>query len=949
MQLLLEMVRSRQADSPFAFQLGPQQYVLRTALGGAETARLDWDAELLDDLIALRSPNPSAERIQRMGARLRQFLMTTSFGQSEAAILDAVGRGEAVQVTLRFAASELFALPWELLMIGASGVQLGALPSLLLRYAWPQTQTAQPTSPTPASESGRILFAWSAAGGAVPAADQVVAVAQAAKRGQIPFDSQRDVISHLSPQRLVRALSGEVGQPPVAVLHILCHGAEQSGSFGLVWNDDEGDEIFVDAAQLRLLLAPYASTLRLVVLSSCDSGNSGALGSHLGSVAQALHRMGIATVLASRYPLSVASSLRLTQQLYDSLLHDLCSVEQAFVEVRKQLVQASSRLDWAALQLYARPEDGDDNRPILFRPYLGLAAFRMGQSRFLFGRDEERWAARQKLASLSSRGQPRFLVVTGASGTGKSSVVLGGLLPDLVQPSTNQPQQSALQKTAAELQRLLSSLPQKTQTQALRDALVQVAHELDNLPIGPSTGGWQWAVLRPGVSPLRSLDDALACRQETTKPFLLVVDQFEELFTQCTDEPQRSAFVRKLWDLAQCADDISVVVTLRVDFLGRCGELFLNDSGLALDRVAYADEHRVFVAKPTAEQLMQAIRGPAQLLGLSISPALVQRMLSDVVGEPGALPLLSYVLDLLWLRRDGRRLSETVYADLGGVAGALGQSADLLYASLDPTEQRLARQLLVRLVHVGSEIGGETRRRVRLSDLRHTLSDPQRLLDGVIARFVDARLLVRDEESGAAVIEFAHESLIRRWSLLRGFLLEDRQRLVELTELSQWVTQYRDYGTLLRGAQLGYAERLADKYPDELGEDAQNLVSSSLRAARRRRWLLTAMVIFVSVSLSALSLRAHRSELRAQAEKREAQSKTRTAQARLLGQHAKLTGFPSRTSAEGQGLVLIWSICLVCGIAGMPTGLRHTGRVVDGVFLQRHDLTESRDFRAQGY
>ena len=206
-------------------------------------------------------------------------------------------------------------------------------------------------------------------------------------------------------------------------------------------------------------------------------------------------------------------------------------------------------------------------------------------------------------------------------------------------------------------------------------------------------------------------------------------------------------------------------------------------------------------------------------------------MLSDVVGEPGRCRSCPGVLDLLWLRRDGRRLSETVYADLGR-CGALGQSADLLYASLDPTEQRLAWQLLVRLVHVGSEIGGETRRRVRLSDLRHTLSDPQRLLDGVIARFVDARLLVRDEESGAAVIEFAHESLIRRWSLLRGFLLEDRQRLVELTELSQWVTQYRDYGTLLRGAQPGYAERLADKYPDELGEDAQNL--SSHRASAQR-------------------------------------------------------------------------------------------------------------------
>ena len=166
-----------------------------------------------------------------MGARLRQFLMTTSFGQSEAGDLGCGRAGRSGASDTAFCGVGAVCAAMGIADDRGEQVQLGALPSLLLRYAWPQTQTAQPTSPTPASESGRILFAWSAAGGDGAGGGSGCCRRPGCKARQIPFDSQRDVISHLSPQRLVRALSGEVGQPPVAVLHILCHGAEQSGSF----------------------------------------------------------------------------------------------------------------------------------------------------------------------------------------------------------------------------------------------------------------------------------------------------------------------------------------------------------------------------------------------------------------------------------------------------------------------------------------------------------------------------------------------------------------------------------------------------------------------------------------------------------------------------------------------------------------------------------------------
>lgn len=881
MQLTLEIFRSVQAGDPFAFRGGTQEYVLRTPLGGAETATLDWDEQLLFDLAAVRLPGRDPAVVQRVGERLRRFLFGTSFALRESELQAAVERQEPVQLTLRFAAAELFALPWELLTLRESGQFIGALPGVLLRYTWPETTSAK-EHPAPPREAGRLLFAWSAADGAVPAAEQLAAIERACLRGHHPFDARRDVLQHVSYARLDAALREADVDRPIAVLHLLCHGAHRDSTFGLAWNGDGDSSVtdIIDGTRLRQLLAPHAGSLRLVVLSACDGGNSGELGNQLGSLAQVLHRAGIAAVVASRFPLSASGSVHITSVIYDELLSRLSSLENAFIAVRQRLLSEASQLDWASLQLYARLEDGSDSRPFTVRPYRGLEPFLASHSRFMFGRERERQQAQDTLFALRRDGKPRFLVVAGASGTGKSSVVLGGLVPDLTMAQIGELRTSDARRAFTEF---IALLDPRSQSATLRSAIAAIDQALTALPDG---GPWEWTMMRPGTDPIAALELSLRNRRDPNLPFLLCVDQFEEIFTHAAANV-RESFARRLWALAKEPTGVHVVITLRVDFLGHCGELVLDENGLRLDRIAYSETHRVFVAQLEPAQLHAAIRGPARLVGLELPPALVSQMVGEVEGEPGALPLLEYVLDRLWQERQGRNLSEQVYASLGGVTGALGRNADQVLAGLGEHDQRLARQLLIRLVHLSDKQGAETRRRVPLSRLREQIRDVEGRLDLVLAAFVDARLLVRSEEAGQPTIEVAHEALIRKWPRLSAWLVEDRQRLIELHELEKWAEQYANFRTLLRGTQLGYAMRILRKYPDELGVLIPRMIRDSMAAQRRQRVLVSTAIIVALAALSGLSLLARMQKQQAQAEREVAVKKERIAASRLLGMRAE--------------------------------------------------------------
>ncbi|MCA9658754.1 MAG: CHAT domain-containing protein [Myxococcales bacterium] len=800
------MTRVAEPDDPHAFRFEAQGYTLRGPTGRIERFDVPWSRELLADLEVLRRPGRDPAVIQRIGDVMQRALRTIGWSALSESIRAASEAGREVVVTVRANAAELYALPWELVTVGASGRHLGELPGVVLRHEWPGTATSA-ERPSPRPEGGRVLFAWSAAGGGVPTNEHQRALSEACSKGHVVFDPATDVVEHVSASRLAEALdAAEAAGTPFAVLHVLCHGGRAGSTFGLVVDGEAGSEGVVDGGRLRQLLAPHARSLRLVVLAACDGGNSGDPGNHLGSVAQALHRAGIEAVVASRYPLSIAGSNVLAATLYRALLVDLLPVGRALVEVRARLARLTGSLDWASLQLYAREADGSELRPVVFCPYRGLRAFEPEHRRFFFGRDREREETLADLQALIDGGHPRFLVVYGASGTGKSSVVLAGVAPDIARVKAKR------------------------------------------------AGPWEVRTMKPGAQPLAALDELLA-DAPAAGPRLLVVDQFEEVFTHVDDPAARTAFVRRLWSLAGADSGVHVIITLRVDFLGRCGELLLDDAGLGLDRVAYDEAHRVAVARMGPEQVREVLERPAARVGLRFAPGLLDRILADVGAEPGALPLLQYALGRLWAQREGQVLRAAAYEAMGGLVGALEKDADELVRRLDSAELGEARRILVRLVDARDDEGLDTRRRVELAQLQPAGAEREAVFDRVVARLVEARLVVRseDEHDKTRTLEVAHEALIRRWAVLRRWIAEDREKLAELERLRVWA----EHQAPLTGSRLERALDFLREHGDDVdravrafieASEAERQRSEAERAAAARRRRRTVIGVIVSLS-----------------------------------------------------------------------------------------------------
>jgi WD40 repeat protein len=792
--LVLDFIRAEDAEDRYAFRLGAQQYVLRGAEGGVENVELQWNQALLADLATLHQPGCDPAVIQRVGRTLRNFLKSDDWARQEARLMAAVPRGQPVFVTIRSAAAELYALPWELLTLGASGQHLGELPSVLVRYEWPETRTTA-ESPSPRPEGGRVLFAWSAAGGHVPVAEHLRAIQEGARAGHHPFDSKGDVLEHATYGHLDDVLkqAAAPGGTPISVLHLLCHGGAAGQTCGLVLDSEGGDTpTVIDAGRLRQLLAPYVGMVRLVVIAACNSGNIGTLGNQLGSVSQALHQLGIATVIASRFPLSIPGANRFSHTFYRELLGGPSSVETAFLAARRQLARDVGQLDWASMQLYARDADGHDSRPLVLRPYRGLLAFEPSHSRFYVGRNTLRSELKQRILEAAEGKRPRFQVIAGASGSGKSSLAMAGVAP---------------------------SLPGEL---------------------------WTYRVMRPGdMAVLSDLE-----RLSTERPegrFLLVVDQFEEVFTHLSPEA-RERQLQRLWTLAQReGSNVVVIATLRVDFLDRCGEVGLG-GGLRLDTVVYDEAHRLFIPQLEPGEYPEIITEPAHRVGLQFEEGLVERIMADLGEEPGALPLLQYALDLLWQQRSGGRLTHEAYERITrarGIAGALTATMDALYEGMAPEEQAQARRILVSLVDFREDSSLYTRRRVELAVVRPSAEAAQRLFDRVLERLVQSRFVVRGstdaslEKAGAETLEVAHEALIRRWERLTQWIHEDREKELQLRQIHDWTQEWtahqKDPGSLLRGTRLGYALNLRERYANELPEETTRFIEESRRRDERRR------------------------------------------------------------------------------------------------------------------
>jgi WD40 repeat protein/tRNA A-37 threonylcarbamoyl transferase component Bud32 len=325
----------------------------------------------------------------------------------------------------------------------------------------------------------------------------------------------------------------------------------------------------------------------------------------------------------------------------------------------------------------------------------------------------------------------------------------------------------------------------------------------------------------PGIDTARVLTPrAVAAVDSVDEHELVVVDQFEELFTLDDDPARRAAFVASMLEAPG-----PVAIAVRADVYGQLGaypELARQVAG-----------NQVLLGPMTDDQLRRVIIEPARLAGLRVQPGLVELAVSDVRGELGALPLLSHALRATWERREGRTLTVAGYRAAGGVGGAIAQTADQLLDGLTPDERQLVRGIFLRLTMGGDGVT-ETRRRVTLDELVPDGASA-RQVTGLLARLTDARLLTLSDDT----VEIAHEALIRAWPTLRGWLDEDRDGIRLRRQLADaarlWETGGHEATDLYRGPRLAGVVELVRRRPGDLNATERSFVEASLAMADRER------------------------------------------------------------------------------------------------------------------
>jgi WD40 repeat protein len=507
-------------------------------------------------------------------------------------------------------------------------------------------------------------------------------------------------------------------------------------------------------------------------------------------------------------------------------------------------------------------------------PYPGLDAFGPGQAKWFFGREALTGELLRYLDQMAVGGPGGPLLVVAPSGTGKSSLLGAGLLNALAE---------------------------------------------GRLP-APGSASWPRLMITPGSHPLRTLRSALATLANVQTAgadsrFVVVIDQFEEIFTLCESEAERSEFFDEIGTLAADAGPGSALVVLgmRADFYARA-------TAYPVLRQAM-QSRQVVVGAMTAAEVRQAIVRPARAVGLTLEAGLADRLLRDLgvdeagasenpepdgdrtdvslsAGggyEPGRLPLLAHALRATWQHRDGSRLTIAGYQATGGIAGAIARTAEDVYTRLDEPGQAATRQIFLGLVRVGAATGdgdatADTRRRVAADSLLGRVADPVAARAALDA-FTAARLLT----SGGQAVEITHEALLRRWPRLRQWIDEDRAGLLVRQELEDaaatWAREGRDAAGLYGGVRLASAQGWAadPAHLRELTQAGRDFLAASERRRRRgtrRRNGIIAVLAALSLILAGLSVFALNQRSDAQEQRSVAQANDQKAEGELLAADA---------------------------------------------------------------
>jgi WD40 repeat protein/DNA-binding SARP family transcriptional activator len=442
-------------------------------------------------------------------------------------------------------------------------------------------------------------------------------------------------------------------------------------------------------------------------------------------------------------------------------------------------------------------------------PYRGLSAFQEADAPFYYGRE-----AFVDALEHAVRTRKMVAVIVGSSGSGKSSALFAGLLPRLRQVGGyqfsifrpgNQPFYALAGSLIPLLEPDLSETDRLTETRKLAERLAG------------------------GELSLAEVSRRILEKTPPTQHILLVIDQFEELYTLCPQDSLQQAFIDEMLALVQASrehpDGLSIILlTMRADFMGQ-----------ALAYRPFADtlqEASLLMGPMNRQELQMAIERPAEMQGAAFEPGLVERILDDVGEKPGNLPLLEFTLTQLWEQQSDGWLTHADYESMGSVEGALAAYADQVYDALEADEQERARLALAQLVQPGE--GTEDTRRIAT---RQELGEENWSL---IQHLADRRLVVTGwDAAGDETAEVVHEALIQKWGRFQEWMEADRafrlwQERLRLN-LRQWQESEQDEGALLGGAPLAVAGGWLAERSGELSQAEVDYIQESQALQQRRQ------------------------------------------------------------------------------------------------------------------
>lgn len=475
--------------------------------------------------------------------------------------------------------------------------------------------------------------------------------------------------------------------------------------------------------------------------------------------------------------------------------------------------------------------DWDGRRP----PYPGLMAFQEKDAAIFFGRESEVQKGLELLNRLRQFGGARTVMVLGASGSGKSSLVRAGIVPRLRRDND----------------RWLVVSPFRPGKEPLRELAVSLAEALGRNGAAANADGIHG--LLKAEKPMDAAEALIGYAKDIRiaaghreAMVVLVIDQTEELLTYGVETGRGAHQFLSVLDAASSApgSPLMTIATLRSDFLG---DLQVHPATRSL-----AFEHLQLGPLPK-ERLVKVIEGPAEMAALRLERGLTEEMIKDTQTDD-ALPLLAFTLRELYEKYgDDKVLHVKDFREkLGGLAGSVAKAAEAVYEAklLAPEQQTDLRRAFRTLVRVNEE-GKYMRQSAARSDL------PSSILD-LLERFVQARLLVARGDGKNQVLEVAHEAIFRSWERLRSWLDEDREFLLWQQRLrgraQGWARNSRDKGALLRGADLTESERYLQNYEDKLPPFEREYLDKSLAERDRegkdkQRELVTAVKDLLEISI----------------------------------------------------------------------------------------------------